>query len=172
VTGARPLCHARPKEVIVTDYERTTVRQTVDETVDPAPIAPSRPVDPVVPVAAGSSRATVVRERTTTSPSTMTLIQRVVVLLFGILQALLILRILLLLLVANHDNAIVEAILTITQPFVEPFRGMFSFDKVTSTSTGSVFDMAALVALIGWTLIETLILAVLRLGDRDRATVA
>ena len=45
-----------------------------------------------------------------------------------------------------------------TDPFVEPFRGMFALDKVTADQ-GSVFDVAALVALVGWTLIETLILA-------------
>jgi hypothetical protein len=31
-----------------------------------------------------------------------------------------------------------------------------------------VFDIAAVVALVGYVLIELLILAVLRLGDRDR----
>jgi hypothetical protein len=56
-----------------------------------------------------------------------------------------------------------------TQPFVEPFAAC-------SASTGDI-DLdglrvrhGALVALIGWTLIETLILA--PAGDRDRATVA
>ncbi len=151
----------------MTDYERTTVRQTVDQTVEPTEVTAA---GSVAPVASGARRATIVQERTSASPSPLTILQRIVALLFGILQVLLILRIVLLLLVANHDNAIVSAILTITQPFVEPFRDMFRFDRVTTTSSGSVFDMAALVALVGWTLIETLVLAVLRLGDRDRAT--
>ena len=93
----------------------------------------------------------------------------VVTLIFGILQTLLLLRVLLLLLVANNDNAIVSGILSITDPFVEPFRGMFRLDQVSSRS-GSMLDVAALVALVGWTLIEALIVAVLRIGDR-RATV-
>jgi hypothetical protein len=50
---------------------------------------------------------------------------------------------------------------------VEPFRGMFRLDHVSSRS-GSVLDIAALVALVGWTLVEALIIAVLRLGDRRR----
>ena len=52
---------------------------------------------------------------------------------FGILQALLILRIILLLLVANPGNDIVDFIFSVTQPFVEPFIGMFSLDRVTPT---------------------------------------
>ena len=49
---------------------------------------------------------------------------------------------------------------------VEPFRGMFRLDRV-GTHAGAVLDVAAIVALIGWTLIEMLVLAVVRLGVRD-----
>jgi len=90
---------------------------------------------------------------------------RIIALLFGILQALLIVRIVLLLLIANQDNEIVAWVMSITDPFIEPFRGMFSLDSVTG-QRGSVLDIAAIVALVAWTLIETLILAVLRLFDR------
>ena len=54
-----------------------------------------------------------------------------------------------------------------TEPFVAPFRGMFQFD-VVAPGNGSVFDFAAVVALIGWLLIYLLIMAILRLADRDR----
>ena len=84
------------------------------------------------------------------------------------LQAALILRIILLLLVANTGNDVVSLILTITDPFVEPFRGMFAIDRVTADQ-GSRFDVAALVALIGWTLVEILILAALRIFNRRPA---
>jgi YGGT family len=159
----------------MTDYERTTVFDTVDANGDPvAPTtttpsasptaAPVRPTDPM------ARRTTVVRERSSmTAPSGNAVLQRVVALIFGILQALLVLRIVLLLLIANHDNGIVSAILSITDVFVDPFRGMFRLDHISSSS-GSVFDVGAFVALIGWTLIEALILAVVRLGDR-RASV-
>jgi hypothetical protein len=104
-------------------------------------------------------------------PSPGDLIRRVVILAFGILQALLILRIILLLLIANTGNEIVVFVLTVTDPFVEPFRGMFQLDRVADQS-GVVLDVAAIVALIGWTLVEVLVLAVLSLGSRRRDVVA
>ena len=55
----------------------------------------------------------------------------------------------------------------LTQPFVEPFINMFSLDKVTSGA--SVLDVAAIVALIAWTLVEALILAGLRIFQPRRA---
>jgi uncharacterized protein YggT (Ycf19 family) len=63
----------------------------------------------------------------------------------------------------------VALILGITDPFVEPFRGMFALDRVTADQ-GSQLDIAAVVALIGWTLIEMLILAALRIFDRRQVT--
>jgi uncharacterized protein YggT (Ycf19 family) len=90
--------------------------------------------------------------------------RRVLSLLFGILVVLLVLRIILLLLVANPGNEIVDFIYSVTEPFVAPFRGMFQFDAVVSGDR--TLDVAALVALIGWTLIYALIMAILRLADR------
>ena len=100
-------------------------------------------------------------------PGPLSYAARIVSLLFGILAVLIGLRILLLLLVANESNAIVDFVYGITQPFVEPFRGMFAIDAVTP-GQGSVFDVAAVVALIGWLLIYLLLMAILRLGNRGR----
>jgi uncharacterized protein YggT (Ycf19 family) len=100
-----------------------------------------------------------------TTPGPLYYVRRVVSLLFGILAVLLALRIIFLLLVANQTNAIVDAVYNITEPFVAPFRGIFNFDEV-SPGGASVFDVAALVALVGWLLIYLLIIAILRLGDR------
>jgi uncharacterized protein YggT (Ycf19 family) len=121
------------------------------------------PVDPVVDPP-GAARTTTERRVVREGPSGGEMARRVVVLLFGILQALLILRIVLLVLIANRDNTIVSAILSITDAFVEPFRGMFSLDRVTAGR--SMLDIAAVVALIGWTLIEALVVAVLGIGAR------
>ena len=44
---------------------------------------------------------------------------------------------------------------------------MFSIDKVSAGD--AKLDVAAIVALIGWTLVEALILAALRIFNRDRA---
>ena len=145
----------------MTDYERTTTREST--TVDPA--APVY-TEPGAPAAASSVRTTE-RAYVAPGPGGLTTAARVVTFLFGILQAALILRIILLLLVANTDNDVVSLILSITDPFVEPFRGMFSIDRVVAGD--SKFDVAALVALIGWTLVEALILAALRIFSRRPA---
>ena len=144
----------------MTDYERTTTREST--TVDPAV-----PPDPAAPPAQASSVRTTERAYVTPGPGGLTTAARVITFLFGILQAALILRIILLLLVANTGNDVVSLILNITDPFVEPFRGMFSIDRVTAGE--SKFDVAALVALIGWTLVEALLLAALRIFSRRPA---
>ncbi len=144
----------------MTDYERTTTHETT-------------PPDPVAPVpAAPEPRSTAVRttERAykPAGPGVAAILGRFVTFLFGVLQVALILRIILLLLVANPGNDVVQLILNITDPFVEPFRGMFQLDRVTAGR--QVLDIAAIVALIGWTLVELLILALLRVFDRRSVT--
>jgi YggT family protein len=113
--------------------------------------------------------APVVHERVVTG-SPLDTIRRLVWLLFGVLQALIVLRIILLLLNANEANDIVAFIVNVTDPFVEPFRNMFRLDQVNGAS-GSVLDIAAIVALIAWTLVEALVLGIVSLADR-RTTVA
>jgi uncharacterized protein YggT (Ycf19 family) len=98
-------------------------------------------------------------------PTPGEMIRRVVILLFGVLQGLLLLRIILLLLIANPGNELVAFVLGVTDPFVEPFRGMFQLDRIGADS-GSVLDVAALVALVGWTLVEALVIGLLSLGAR------
>ena len=133
----------------MTDYDRTTVRETTTPVDDPV-VAQDRVV-----TRSSTSRS---------GPTAGEVIRRFVMLLFGILQALLIIRIILLLLVANTGNDVVSFILAATDPFVEPFRGMFSLDIVRAGQ--SKLDVAAVVALVGWTLIEALVVAVLSLGAR------
>lgn len=119
-----------------------------------------------VPPAAGGGQVNVSSGGyAATEPGPLYYARRVVSLLFGILAVLIGLRILLLLLVANQENAIVDVIYGVTEPFVAPFRGIFQFDEV-SPGGGSVFDIAAVVALIGWLLIYLLLMAILRIGDR------
>jgi hypothetical protein len=138
----------------MTDYDRTTVRETTSNGA------------PVVATDAYARDHVVTREASyRRGPGAGEMIRRIVMLLFGILQALLIIRIILLLLVANRDNDVVGFILGITQPFVEPFISMFSFTRVTADS-GATLDVAAVVALIAWTLLEALIIAALSIGAR------
>ena len=102
-----------------------------------------------------------------TGPGPLYYLRRIVVLLFGILTVLIALRIILLLLGANAGNGLVDFIYGVTEPFVAPFRGIFSFDQV-SPNGSNVLDVGAVVALIGWLLIEALILAILRIAEPAR----
>jgi uncharacterized protein YggT (Ycf19 family) len=145
----------------MTDYERQTVRETTA-------------VDPATPeAAAAGAPATASTVRTSerayapAGPGGAATAVRIVTFAFGILQALLVLRIILLLLVANQGNDIVGLIMSVTDPFVEPFRGMFALDRVKDG--GNVLDVAALVSLVAWTLIEMLVLAGARIFMRRPA---
>jgi uncharacterized protein YggT (Ycf19 family) len=153
----------------VVDETRVVERQTYVERerpADPEPVGyvpPAQPAGSQVNVNSGPAYV----ERT--APGPLYWARRVLTLLFGILVALIGLRIVLLLLVANESNSLVNFIYDVSEPFVAPFRGIFSMDTV-SPGGGSVLDVAAVVALIGWLLIYVLLMAILRLGDRDRVT--
>ncbi len=138
----------------MTEYERRTEVETT--------------ADPLVTRDAATRR---VSERyiETAGPGPASVAARIVTFVFGILQVLLVLRIILLLLVANQGNDIVSFVLGVSDPFVEPFRGMFALERATADR--SILDIAAIVALIGWTLIEALILAGLRIFNRRPAAV-
>lgn len=140
----------------MTDYERTTTQQTTS-------------TDPVAPEPRSTAVRTTERAYVPAGPGAAAVLQRFVMFLFGVLQVALILRIILLLLVANQGNDVVGLILSVTDPFVEPFRGMFQLDRVRADQ-GSVLDIAAIVALIGWTLVELLVLALIRVFDRRRVS--
>ena len=107
---------------------------------------------------------------TSSSPGPLSFARRVVGLVFGILVVLIALRFLLLALGANTGNALVDFIYNVSEPFVAVFRGVFSFDRMSPVGH-SVIDIAALVAIVGYALVAILIIAIMRLGDRDRAGV-
>ena len=104
----------------------------------------------------------------TASGSGLSSARRVVALLFGILIVVIAARFLLLVLGANAGNGLVDFIYSVSEPFVDVFRGVFSFDHMSPIGQ-SVIDVAALVAIVGYGLLATLIIAVLRLGDREGA---
>ena len=178
VQPAQPVQPVQPAQPAA--YEPIT-REPVDDTeVVERQTYVERPVDPgyVPPAAAAPVAQQPVNVNAApayaaepayvdTGPGPLYWARRILSLLFGILFVLLALRIVLLLLIANESNDIVNFIYNITEPFVAPFRGMFQFDTV-SPGGASVFDFAALVALIGWLLIYLLIMAILRLADRER----
>ncbi len=130
-------------------YEERTVRQD-----DPPVVAP-----------AASGGSSVVERRVTRTPSGGETISRIVILLFGIVQVFIILRLVLLLLDAREGNDIVSFILNTSQIFVAPFNGMLNVDNLKAG--GSVLDIAGVLALVGWTVLEALILAAVGIFRRE-----
>jgi len=120
-------------------------------------------VDPVYPAASQE----VVDSTTVVSPSGGELGRRLVVLVFGIIQLLILLRIVLLLLNAREGNDLVRFILDASQVFVAPFIGIFNTDALKAG--GSVLDIAAIAALVGWTVLEAIALWIVNLFRRETA---
>ena len=116
------------------------------------------------PVVAGAP-AVVERRTVTRSPSGGEFAGRVVILIFGIIQVFIILRIVLLLLDAREGNDLVSFILNTSQIFVGPFEGMLRTNALSSG--GSLLDIAAILALIGWTVVEALVLAAVGIFKRE-----
>jgi hypothetical protein len=123
-------------------------------------------VDGTVPAATvpATQRSAVV-ETTTMQPSGGEMLRRVVVLIFGIIQVLIVLRIALLLLNAREGNDLVGLILNTSQIFVAPFVGIFNTDALRES--GSILDIAAIAALVGWTILEVVVLWAVNLFKRE-----
>ena len=109
--------------------------------------------------------------RTTTSrrvdfrPSNNETTRRIVVLVFGLIQIVIGLRILLLAVDARTGNLLVSVITNLGGVLTAPFQGILRISAVASG--GSVLDVAAVVALIGWTLIELIVIWSLAIFRRD-----
>ncbi len=142
----------------MTHHSHDPVTEPHEHGQEPAPAAPRGGEQ--VNVNTGGTARTYTREL-----SPLAYARRIIGLLFGILLALLAIRILLLALGANEGNALVDGMYGLTEPFVAPFRGVFSIDEVRPVGR-SVIDVAAIVAVVGWSLIALLILAILRLPER------
>jgi len=139
------------------EQQRTTISRDVGETTPPLGER-------------SDQSEQIVEQRSTTAyrPSGSTLAARIVVVVFGIIQALLVVRIVLLALDARRGNDIVAAILSVSQPLVGPFEGMFRSDAVSPA--GSFIDIAAITALVALTIVEIVILAIVRVPQRNEAT--
>lgn len=81
----------------------------------------------------------------------------------GIIEALLLVRIVLLLLAANPDAAFSSLIYGWTAPLVAPFQGVF---PNAVGSQGTVLDVAAILAMIVYAILARLVEAVIRLLAR------
>jgi len=126
-------------------YEERTIRRSDDRVADPSQV--------------------VVERRTTVTPSGGEMARRVIALIFGIIQSLIVLRLVLLLLDAREGNALVAFILDASQLFVAPFEGIFRTDALASG--GSVLDIAAIGALVGWTILEAIAIWIVNVFRRE-----
>jgi hypothetical protein len=126
------------------------------------PMAINEPVDPRVenqqaPETIDRAVAPpVVREASAPGPSGAETLRRVAVLLFGLIQIIIILRVVLLVMDAREGNGLVSGILNISQVFVAPFDGILHTNALSTG--GSILDLAAIVALVGWTVLELIVI--------------
>ena len=107
------------------------------------------------------------RRTTRTGPAGSELARRIIVLLFGLIQIVIGLRIVLLLLNARTGNDLVAGILNISQVFVAPFEGILRSDAIHAS--GATLDLAAIVAFVGWTILEMIVLWVVGIFRREPA---
>jgi hypothetical protein len=103
----------------------------------------------------------------TTGPSGAEIGQRVAGLAFGLVQLVIGARIVLLLLDARTANGLVSGILNVSQVFVAPFEGILKTNSLGAS--GSVFDFAAVLALVGWTVLEAIVISALAIFRREPA---
>jgi hypothetical protein len=102
-----------------------------------------------------------------TGPGGSELARRIVVLVFGLIQLVIGARIVLLLLDAREANGIVSGILSVSQVFVAPFDGILRTDALHAA--GSTLDLTAIVAFVGVTIIELVVLWAIGLFRREPA---
>jgi len=107
------------------------------------------------------------RRITSTGPGGTELTRRIVVFLFGLVQLVIGVRFVLLLLDAREANDLVAAVLNVSQVFVAPFDGILRTDNLHAA--GSVFDITAVVAFVGWTIIELVVLWAIGIFRREPA---
>ncbi|MHB8959712.1 MAG: hypothetical protein ACYDAN_08805 [Candidatus Limnocylindrales bacterium] len=108
------------------------------------------------------------RRVTTAGPGGAEMGRRVAALVFGLIQIVIGARIVLLLLDAREANGLVSAILNVSQVFVAPFSGMLRTDALHSA--GSTLDVTAIVAFVGWTILELIVLWVIGMFARRSTT--
>ena len=92
--------------------------------------------------------------------------RRIVVLVFGLIQIVIGARFVLLILDAREANGLVSGILNLSQLFVAPFEGILRTDALHAG--GSTFDVAAVVAFIGWTVLELIVMWAVGIFRREK----
>ena len=107
------------------------------------------------------------RQVSRSGPGAPELTRRVIVLVFGLIQIVIAARFVLLLLDAREANGLVSGILNISQIFVAPFDGILRTDSLHAA--GSVLDITAIVAFVGWTIVELIVIWAVGIFRREPA---
>jgi hypothetical protein len=102
------------------------------------------------------SNRTVTSRQLDVRPSNNETARRIVVLVFGLVQIVIGLRIVLLVLNARTGNFLVSVINNVGGVLIAPFEGILRTNALSAG--GSVLDFAAIVALVGWTIVELIII--------------
>src|ERR1035437_2003378 len=106
-------------------------------------------------------------ESTSRGPGGAEFIRRIVVLLFGLIQLVIVARIVLLLLDARQANGLVSGILNVSQVFVAPFDGILRTDALQAS--GAAPDTPAVGAFVAWTVIERVVVWAVAIFRREPA---
>ena len=120
---------------------------------------------PTTTESGGLSNRTTTRRQLDYRPSNNETARRIVVLVFGLIQIVLGLRIVLLLLGAREGNLLVAIVNNVGGLLAAPFQGILSLSAVSAG--GSVLDVAAVVALVGWSLVELIVIWCLSVFRRE-----
>ena len=105
------------------------------------------------------------RRITRAGPGASEMTRRVIVLVFGLIQILIAARFMLLLVDAREANGLVSGILNFSQIFVAPFDGILRTDSLHAA--GSVLDFTAIVAFVGWTILELIVIWAIGIFRRE-----
>ena len=112
--------------------------------------------EPTTTESGALSNRTVTSRQLDVRPSNNETARRVAVLVFGLIQIVIGLRIVLLLLNAHTGNFIVSVINNLGGVLIAPFEGILRTNALSAG--GSVLDVAAIVALVGWSIIELIVI--------------
>jgi hypothetical protein len=124
---------------------------------------------PVTTDTGALSNRTVTSRRVDVRPSNNETTRRIIVLVAGLIQIVIGLRIVLLALDARTGNLLVSIIINLGGVLTAPFQGILRISAVASG--GSVLDVAAIVALVGWTIVELIALWSLAIFRREPTAV-
>ena len=130
---------------------------------------PNTPVQPESPMMPNPMNRPVQSRVDTTVVSPADRAAQVVYVLFGFLEGLIAIRVVLKLLAANPDAGFSALIYAITEPFIALFNGVFP----TPSTHGSVFEFSSVLAIIVYALLGWGIVRLIQVwGQRQTTTVS